>query len=146
MTVEIRARAFDPWNELRAYQKKLTAGGYGACAAFAGSMRDFNLGERVTAMTLEHYAGMTELQLQKLTEDAIARHELLDALVLHRIGALQPNDPIVLVAAWSAHRAAAFAACMDIMEALKSRATFWKKETTESGERWVEKNTPQKTN
>ncbi|MDA8014693.1 MAG: molybdenum cofactor biosynthesis protein MoaE [Gammaproteobacteria bacterium] len=142
MKVEIRARAFAPWEELAEHQAHLPPGSYGACAAFVGSMRDFNEGERVTAMTLEHYAGMTERQLRQLTGDAARRHGLLDALVVHRVGALQPNEPIVLVAAWSAHRAAAFAACSEIMESLKSRATFWKKESTPGGERWVEKNTP----
>ncbi|MGR3913037.1 MAG: molybdenum cofactor biosynthesis protein MoaE [Gammaproteobacteria bacterium] len=142
MKIEIRARAFAPWEEIAAYQARLPAGGYGACAAFVGTMRDFHAGARVTNMTLEHYAGMTERQLQRLTDDAMRRHRLLDALVVHRVGALLPNEPIVLVAAWSAHRAEAFAACAEIMEMLKSRATFWKKETRTDGDRWVEKNTP----
>jgi len=141
--VEIRPRPFAPWLELGQYQDRhLPPGAFGACAAFVGSMRDFNCGERVHAMTLEHYAGMTERQLTRLTETALARHRLIDVLLLHRIGDLRPNDPIVLVAAWSAHRADAFAACREMMETLKSRATFWKKESTRGGERWVESNTP----
>ncbi|MGR3983800.1 MAG: molybdenum cofactor biosynthesis protein MoaE [Gammaproteobacteria bacterium] len=142
MKIEIRAQAFAPWEELGDYQARLPAGGYGACAAFVGTMRDFHDGARVSKMTLEHYAGMTERQLRQLTDAAARRHGLLDALVVHRVGELLPNEPIVLVAAWSAHRAAAFAACSEIMEALKSRATFWKKETLPDGERWVERNTP----
>ncbi len=141
MLVEIRTQPFDPWREIGRYQERedrLTPGSFGACAAFVGSMRDFNQGEAVGGMTLEHYAGMTELQLTRLAEAAMARHGLLDVLLLHRVGELRPSDPIVLVAAWSAHRAEAFAACREMMESLKSRATFWKKETLADGERWVE--------
>ena len=142
MLIEIRPQPFAPWQEVEQYQQNLAPGSFGACAAFVGTMRDFNQGEPVRGMALEHYAGMTERQLTQLTEQAISRHELIDALLLHRIGELRPNDPIVLVAAWSAHRAAAFTACREIMEMLKSRATFWKKETLSEGERWVEGNTP----
>ncbi len=143
MRVRILTAEFAPWLELSRYESsRLTAGAFGACAAFVGTMRDFNAGQPVTAMALEHYPGMTERQLKRLLEDAMERHGLLDALLLHRVGALRPADPIVLLAAWSAHRAAAFAACMDMMEALKSRATFWKKETLADGERWVGGNTP----
>lgn len=143
MGSEVRAQPFDPWREISTYQEtRLAAGAFGACAVLVGSMRDFNQGEPVTAMTVEHYAGMTERQLTELVEESIARHGLLDVLLLHRIGELRPNDPIVLVAAWSAHRAEAFTACREMMEMLKSRATFWKKETLPDGERWVEENTP----
>jgi len=83
-------------------------------------MRDFNDGDTVRQMTLEHYPGMTERQLQRLVETAFRDWPLLEALVMHRVGTVQPNDPIVLVAVWSAHRAAAFAACRFIMEELKS--------------------------
>lgn len=144
MLIEIRPRPFAPWREVGQYQdSRLARGGFGACAVFVGTMRDFNHGEQITAMTLEHYDGMTERQLTQLVEQTIAQHGLLDALLLHRIGDLRPNDPIVLVAAWSAHRAAAFKACREIMEMLKSRATFWKKETLIDGERWVDGNTAQ---
>ncbi len=139
MLIEVRPHPFSPWQEVGQYQDShLAAGGFGACAVFVGSMRDFNQGESVGGMTLEHYAGMTERQLTQLTEHAMRQHGLIDALLLHRIGELRPGDPIVLVATWSAHRAEAFAACREIMEALKSRATFWKKETLADGERWVE--------
>ncbi len=143
MLSEIRPRPFDPWREVGAYQERhLAPGGFGACAVFVGVMRDFNQGEPVRRMTLEHYPGMTERQLAQLAGDAMERHGLIDVLLLHRTGDLRPSDPIVLVAAWSAHRAAAFTACREMMETLKSRATFWKKETLADGERWVERNTP----
>ncbi len=143
MLIEIRPQPFDPWQEISQYQNNhLAPGGFGACAVFVGSMRDFNYGEQVNRMTLEHYAGMTERQLTRLAEEAIARHHLIDVLLLHRIGDLHPNDPIVLVATWSAHRAESFTACREIMETLKSHATFWKKETLVDSERWVEGNTP----
>jgi len=140
MKVEVREQALQPWREVDDYQARhLPPGAFGACAVFVGSMRDFNRGARVHGMTLEHYAGMTERQLSALVEAAIDRHQLIDALALHRVGDLQPNDPIVVVAAWSAHRAPAFAACREMMEELKTRATFWKKESTANGERWVAK-------
>ena len=144
MLIEIRPQPFAPWRELNAYQdKNLPAGEYGACAAFVGTMRDFNEGEKVKRLFLEHYAGMTERQLTELAEAAREKHRLLDVLLLHRVGELTPNTPIVLVAAWSQHRAAAFAACTEMMETLKHTATFWKKETLrDDNERWVTRNTP----
>ncbi len=143
MLVEIRPQAFAPWQEISDYQQRnLAPGSFGACAAFVGTMRDFNQNESVTAMTIEHYADMTTRQLRTLVEQNIRQHKLIDALLLHRIGDLHPNDPIVLVAAWSIHRAAAFTACHEMMETLKSQATFWKKETLPNSERWVENNSP----
>lgn len=145
MKIEIRPEPYDPWQELAHYQKQasvLAPGSYGACASFVGTMRDFNQGSEVRGMLLEHYPGMTEQQLHQLADEAVARYQLLDVLILHRVGEINPNDPIVLVAAWAAHRAAAFDACRDIMEMLKSRATFWKKEQLAAGHRWVASNTP----
>ena len=145
MKVELRARPFDPLLELGCYQAGLDQrlpGQCGATAIFIGTMRDFNEGESVRGMTLEHYPGMTERHLQRIIEAATQEWSLLDALVIHRVGDLQPNDPIVLVAVWSAHRAAAFAACRFIMEELKSKAPFWKREDTADGPRWVDHNTP----
>ncbi len=144
MLIEIRKQAFDPWREVSYHEKnpQLHPGSYGACAAFVGTMRDFNLGENVQAMQLEHYAGMTEHQLAKIADQALIKHRLLDLIILHRAGTIRPNDPIVLVATWSAHRDAAFGGCQEIMEYLKSKATFWKKETLASGQRWVEQGTP----
>lgn len=141
MAVAIRPGPFDPWRELAIHQATLAAGQYGATAVFVGTMRDFNAGDGVRGLTLEHYPGMTERYLEDISASARARWPLLDSLILHRIGALEPNDPIVLVAAWSAHRVAAFEACRWLMEELKARAPFWKKEVlAEGGERWVEHN------
>ena len=145
MAVEIRTTAFDPLQELAHYQEKLTAlqGKFGATASFIGTMRDFNEGDDVKGMTLEHYPGMTEKHLERITQQATKQWPLLDALIIHRVGDLYPADPIVLVAVWSAHRAAAFDACRFIMEDLKAKAPFWKRELLQRGEqRWVEKNTP----
>ena len=144
MKVRVTEQSFDPWLELRAYQdsREELAGRFGATAAFVGTMRDFNQGDAVQAMTLEYYAGMTERHLEAISSQAAERWELLDSLILHRVGRLLPDDPIVLVAVWSAHRREAFEACRWLMEELKSTAPFWKKEETGSGSRWVEKNTP----
>ncbi len=145
MKIEIRPDAFEPWGEIVDYQKvseQLVAGSYGACAAFVGTMRDFNEGDNVQSMWLEHYPAMTENQLAELVKTAITDHGLLDVFLLHRVGEIFPEDSIVLVAAWSAHRAAAFTACRQIMEMLKSKATFWKKEQLKQGARWVASNTP----
>jgi molybdopterin synthase catalytic subunit len=143
MAVLISESTFDPWQALQQHQQQaLPDGQYGATATFVGTMRDFNEGDDVCAMTLEHYPGMTETQLEQIIEESKASWPLLDALVVHRVGKILPGEPIVLVACWSAHRAAAFDACRFLMEALKSRAPFWKKETlTDNSQRWVEKNT-----
>ncbi len=145
MKVELRASPFDPLLELGCYQAGLDQrllGQYGATVIFIGTVRDYNDDEPVRGMVLEHYPGMTERHLQRIVEAAAREWPLLDTLVLHRVGTLRPNDPIVLVAVWSAHRAAAFAACQFIMEELKSKAPFWKREDTADGPRWVEHNTP----
>ncbi len=135
----------DPYAELANYEHDLIseygAGQYGATTSFVGSMRDFNEGEEVAEMFLEHYPGMTEKVLEELCAQAMADYPILDCLVLHRVGEILPNDPIVLVAAWSAHRGAAFDAARFLIEKLKTDAPFWKKETISEGERWVEKNT-----
>lgn len=144
MTVQIRENTFDAFDELQSYQQETlnAAGKYGATSIFIGSMRDFNEGDTVQSMTLEHYPGMTEQYLQKLSQEAVKRWDLLDSLIIHRVGTVKPDDAIVLVAVWSAHRAAAFEASRYLMEELKSRAPFWKKEAGPEVERWVEKNTP----
>lgn len=142
MHTDVLTDAFDPWQRLHDYQAQHpAAGSYGATAVFVGTMRDFNEGGSVRGMTLEHYPGMTEKFLEQISCEAAERWALLDTLILHRVGDLQPNDPIVLVAAWSAHRKDAFEGCRWLMEELKSRAPFWKKEQLAEGERWVEKNT-----
>jgi molybdopterin synthase catalytic subunit len=144
MKIEIRSEAFNPWVEIQHYQQNLSfrPGQYGATAVFVGTMRDSNEGERVHSMSLEHYAGMTEKQLQAIATQAAQRWEILDILIIHRSGQVCPNDPIVLVAVWSAHRAAAYEANRFLMEALKSTAPFWKKEVLQDRSRWVEQNTP----
>lgn len=109
----------------------------GATAVFVGTMRTQNQGAAVAAMTLEHYPTMTQKYLEGLRDEALTRWGLLDLLIVHRYGELAPGDPIVLVAAWSAHRHAAFDACRAVMEELKARAPFWKRELTANGPRWV---------
>jgi molybdopterin synthase catalytic subunit len=145
MKIAVNAASLLPWEALAEYEREVVApafpGKYGAAATFVGTMRDFNDGDEVQGMTLEHYPGMTEKQLGLIVEEAFAKWSLLDALLLHRVGELKPQEPIVLVAVWSAHRKDAFEACRFIMEALKSRAPFWKKEQLDTGHRWVEKNT-----
>lgn len=143
MFVEVVTGPFDPWRRLQDYQDRhLAAGQYGATAVFVGTMRDSHTGDSVLGMTLEHYPGMTEKYLEQISRDAAERWQLLDSLILHRVGEFAPNDPIVLVAVWSAHRKEAFEASRWLMEELKSRAPFWKKERLDvGGERWVEKNT-----
>ena len=144
MSVEVLTGPFDPWRRLQEYQtERLDAGRYGATAVFVGTLRDFHAGDAVRGMTLEHYPGMTEKYLERISRSAAERWGLLDSLILHRIGELAPNDPIVLVAVWSAHRKEAFEASRWLMEELKSRAPFWKKERLDAGsERWEEQNTP----
>ncbi len=136
MKIRVQTGVFDLGAEVEA----LRAGrsDIGAVASFVGYARDVNDGSGVTAMTLEHYPGMTEKALAALADEAAARWTLIDATVIHRVGRLLPGDPIVLVAVASTHRGDAFAACEYLMDALKTRAPFWKKEETPAGERWVE--------
>ena len=136
MPIRVQAEDFDVSRELAA----LRAGDarVGAVAAFIGTVRDVNDASAVAAMTLEHYPGMTEKALAAIVDEAKARWDILDALVIHRVGELRPADQIVLVGVTGAHRAEAFAACEFIMDFLKTRAPFWKKEATEDGSRWVD--------
>lgn len=136
---------FDPYAELKKHEAALVVqhglGQYGATTSFVGTMRDFNEDDDVSAMFLEHYPGMTEKALETICTQAMNDYPILDCLILHRVGDIKPNDSIVLVAAWSAHRGAAFDAARMLIEKLKTDAPFWKKETLKEGERWVEKNT-----
>lgn len=136
MTVRVQEADFDTGAELAA----LRAGDarVGALASFLGLVRDLNDGASVSEMTLEHYPGMTEKALEEIVAEAKGRWEIYDALVIHRVGPLKPCDQIVLVAVTSAHRGEAFAACEFIMDYLKTRAPFWKKEATPDGGRWVD--------
>jgi len=110
----------------------------GAVASFIGVVRDLNEGDHVAEMTLEHYPGMTEKALEKIVAEARSRWDIYDALVVHRVGILKPGDQIVLVVVTGAHRGEAFEACEFLMDYLKTRAPFWKKERTPDGARWVE--------
>jgi molybdopterin synthase catalytic subunit len=136
VTVRVQEADFDVGAELTA----LRAGDarVGALASFVGLVRDINDGAGVAEMTLEHYPGMTEKALDAIVAEARARWDIYAALVIHRVGPLRPCDQIVLVAVTSAHRGEAFAACEFIMDYLKTRAPFWKREVTSDGARWVD--------
>ena len=136
MPVRVQTEDFDLSTEILNLRQGNT--GIGAVASFIGLVRDLNHSTTVTEMTLEHYPGMTEKALAEIVGEAKRRWEIIDALVIHRIGPLKPADQIVLVAVSSAHRGDAFAACEYIMDYLKTRAPFWKKEQTESGAHWVD--------
>ncbi|AUF97870.1 molybdopterin synthase catalytic subunit [Pseudomonas sp. BIGb0278] len=136
MAVRVQQQAFDPGAEVNAMHA--ANAGVGAVVSFVGYVRDFNDGREVAGMFLEHAPGMTEKALTKIIVEAEQRWPLLKVEVLHRIGTLQPGEPIVFVGVASAHRQAAFDGCNFIMDYLKTRAPFWKKETTEDGPRWVE--------
>lgn len=113
----------------------------GAITNFVGLVRDTNAGSDVASMLLEHYPAMTQRALEAIVAEAGQRWTLLDVTVIHRVGELRPGDQIVLVAVASSHRADAFSACEFIMDYLKTRAPFWKKEQTPDGARWVEQRT-----
>ena len=140
----IQNDALSPWKILSEYEQKSMSGknNYGATATFIGTMRDFNEGNDVDRLFLEHHPVMTETQLHQLVDKANKEWILLNTLIIHRVGYIYPSDPIVLVAVWSSHRKDAFEACRFLMEELKSKVPFWKKERLIDGsERWVEKNT-----
>lgn len=142
LTLTLEPQPFNPWQRLAEFEAGFTdRAANGANAIFVGTMRDFNEGDSVDGMYLEHYPGMTEKQLEAIAEEAAAKWDFNETLILHRVGDIALGESIVLVAVWSAHRREAFEACRFLMEALKSRAPFWKKESLTSGsERWVEKN------
>jgi len=134
--VRVQAEDFDVGRELEA----LTRGrrDVGGLASFVGLVRDANDGNSIRGMTLEHYPGMTEKALEDICAQAQGRWDLIDVVVIHRVGSLVPGDRIVLVGVASAHRGEAFAACEFIMDYLKTRAPFWKREDTPAGPKWVE--------
>lgn len=136
MAIRVQVRAFDPGVEVNALHAANV--GVGAVVSFVGYVRDFNEGREVSGMFLEHYPGMTEKALEKIVLEAKQRWPLLRLEVLHRVGALEPGEPIVFVGVASAHRQAAFEACDFVMDYLKTRAPFWKKENTSEGAKWVE--------
>jgi len=136
MSVRVQTEDFDAGVEIA----RLRSGNarVGAVASFIGVVRDLNEGEAVAGMTLEHYPGMTERSIEGIVEEARSRWEIIDALVVHRVGPLLPTDQIVLVIVTSSHRGDAFSACEFLMDYLKTRAPFWKKERLPEGARWVE--------
>ncbi len=136
MTIRVQTQDFDAGLEIS--QLRSARNDTGAVVSFIGQVRDINEGETVSLLTLEHYPGMTEKALGAIVEQAKSRWDIFDALVIHRVGTLQPTDQIVLVAVTSAHRREAFKACEFIMDYLKTAAPFWKKEDTARGARWVE--------
>ncbi|APZ44724.1 molybdopterin converting factor [Acidihalobacter ferrooxydans] len=143
--VRLETAIFDPWSTLRDFEQThdMGDGRSGAAAVFVGTMRDFNAGDGVRRLFLEHYPGMTERELERIADEAVERWPVNACLIVHRVGLIVPGEPIVLTAAWSAHRNAGFDACRHLIEALKHRAPFWKREDLANGEqRWVSENTP----
>ena len=136
MTIRVQTQDFDAGLELA--QLRLARKDVGAVVSFIGQVRDFNEGDTVSQLSLEHYPGMTEKALAAIVAQAQSRWDIFDTLIIHRVGSLQPLDQIVLVAVSGAHRGEAFKACEFIMDALKTEAPFWKKEVTASGERWLD--------
>ena len=135
-TIRVQVEDFDlgaEVNALRAGNAKI-----GAITSFVGLVRDINDGAGVSTLTLEHYPAMTQKALVDIVDQACSRWEVIDATVIHRVGELMPADQIVLVVVAAGHRGEAFQACEFIMDFLKTRAPFWKKERTQMGERWVE--------
>ncbi len=139
MTVRVQVEDFDAGAEINAMRG--SHANIGAVAAFVGQVRDLNEGDQVSELVLEHYPGMTEKSLQSIIEQAKKRWDVIDALIVHRVGKLKPLDQIVLVLVASSHRKEAFAACEFMMDYLKTEAPFWKKEQTPAGSRWVEAKT-----
>jgi molybdopterin synthase catalytic subunit len=136
MTVRVQQADFDTGAEILALRRANPA--IGAIASFIGLVRDLNEGDAIAGMTLEHYPGMTEKALERIVAEAKQRWDIIDALVIHRVGELKPLDQIVLVVVAGAHRGEAFSACEFIMDYLKTKAPLWKKEQTAHGPRWVE--------
>jgi molybdopterin synthase catalytic subunit len=134
--IRVQTEAFDVGAEYLALKaRRRDIGGF---ALFVGSVRDVSGGKDVSAMTLEHYPGMTEAALAEIEREARARWPLAEALIIHRHGRLNPGDDIVLVITAAAHREAAFAACQFLMDWLKTKAPFWKLEEGREGRHWVE--------
>jgi molybdopterin synthase catalytic subunit len=142
MKVEIRQGSFNPFEEIERHQSSSGHTGiFGATSCFIGTMRDFNDDAAVTGMNLEYYPGMTETHIKRICEQATEKWSLLDVLVIHRVGEINIGDSIVVIAVWATHRGDASDACRFIIEDLKSKAPFWKKEQLEEGDRWVSNNT-----
>ncbi len=136
MTVSIQTQDFDVSQELAALRQGDAR--VGAVCCFVGTVRERNEGSAVSSMELEHYPGMTEKAIEAMLAQAQQRFDIYAARVIHRVGLLQPQDQIVLVAVTSAHRGMSFQACEFLMDYLKTQAPFWKKEVTPDGARWVD--------
>ena len=136
MTVRVQVEDFDTGQELS--KLRLANSRIGALVSFIGQVRDVNDGDAINTLTLEHYPEMTESALIAIENEAKTRWNVIDSLIIHRVGILRPLDQIVLVAVSGMHRGEAFNACEFIMDYLKTSAPFWKKEATSQGERWVE--------
>jgi molybdopterin synthase catalytic subunit len=134
--IRVQEAAFDPGTELSAFARSCGRD-TGGVASFTGLVRDSGNGPRLLAMTLEHYPGMTERQLELIAAEASTRWPLTAALIIHRYGRMLPGEPIVLVATASAHRRAALEACEFLIDWLKTKAPFWKLEETEASAEWV---------
>lgn len=137
--IRVQEQAFDAGQELMAFKAGKTQ--VGGTALFVGSVREMNDASRVSAMTLEHYPGMTEKALADIEAEARARWPVEDVLIIHRHGRMLPGDDIVLVLCSSAHREAAFLACQFLMDWLKTKAPFWKLEEGDGNVRWVDAKT-----
>ena len=135
-SVRVQTEDFDVSAEILTLRKRNPK--IGAVASFIGVVRDLNDGDSVSTLTLEHYPGMTEKSLEAIVQQAKERWDIYDALIVHRVGKMRPLDQIVLVIVTSAHRGESFQACEFLMDFLKTRAPFWKKEVTPEGERWVD--------
>lgn len=133
--VSIQIHDFNAGDELARLSQSAAVG---SVVTFTGLVRDNNLDDKVKGLYLEHYPGMTESSLQNIIDEATGRWSLQAVRVIHRVGQLYPTDQIVFVGTASAHRKDAFAACEFIMDFLKTRAPFWKKETTPQGDRWID--------
>ena len=138
-TVRVQEADFDVGAEIGTLRQG--NGRIGAVASFVGVCRDLNEGDSVADMVLEHYPGMTEKALARIAGEARGRWDLIDILIIHRVGRILPTEQIVLVVVTSAHRGEAFAACEFLMDYLKTQAPFWKKESTAAGSRWVDART-----
>jgi molybdopterin synthase catalytic subunit len=134
--IRVQREDFDLGAEVTALARGRT--GIGGIVTFVGVVRERAATERIAAMTLEHYPGMTERALQAIEAEALRRWPLEASLIVHRFGRLEPGERIVLVATASAHRRAAFEACEFLVDWLKTKALFWKLEETDAGPRWVE--------
>lgn len=137
--ISVQTQDFD----IGALYKQVTASdnnplGYGAIVTFVGRVRDFNLEQTVSGLSLEHYPGMTEKALMNISQQAKKRWPISDPIIIHRVGDLQPGDQIVYIGVASAHRKAAFEACEFLIDYLKTQAPFWKKEKTDAGYQWID--------